>query len=172
MFVGGISTGRRAFIAVTIAASVSAFGTASGTGCTSPAPSTPAPSTAPVQPDPPSSPALPAPQAESPAQAQGPIRSTPPAPKAKHSEGHWERLKVVATAYNSVPDQTSDHPFLGAWGDKLVPGSKVIAVSRDLLKLGLHHNSVVHISGLEGTYKVRDKMAARWTKTIVIEVNV
>lgn len=74
----------------------------------------------------------------------------------------------MASAYNSLPDQTSDTPFVAAWGDRLVPGSKVIAVSRDLLDMGLHHNSVVHISGLEGSYKVVDKMAARWTKTIDI----
>jgi hypothetical protein len=42
-------------------------------------------------------------------------------------------LRVTATAYNSLPGQTDNTPDLAAWGDRLRPGMKAIAVSRDLL---------------------------------------
>ena len=45
---------------------------------------------------------------------------------------------------------------------------KCIAVSRDLLKLGLTRDTPVKISGLEGTYLVKDKMNARFKKHIDI----
>ncbi|SMF15205.1 3D domain-containing protein [Desulfovibrio gilichinskyi] len=77
-------------------------------------------------------------------------------------------MKVTATAYNSYKDQTSATPFVGAWGDKLKPGMKVIAVSRDLLKKGLTRDTVVRIEGLEGKYLVKDKMNKRWTDRIDI----
>lgn len=70
--------------------------------------------------------------------------------------------EVVASAYNSVPGQTSGDPNLAAWGDRLVPGVKAIAVSRDLLALGLVRGTRVRIEGLPGEYVVLDKMAARW----------
>ena len=57
---------------------------------------------------------------------------------------------------------------LAAWGDMLKPGMKAIAVSRDLIDLGLTHRTEVKIEGLEGTYIVRDKMNKRWTKKIDI----
>lgn len=53
-------------------------------------------------------------------------------------------------------------------GDILKPGQKAIAVSRDLIQLGLEHNKTVKISGLPGTYIVKDKMNKRWTKKIDI----
>lgn len=77
-------------------------------------------------------------------------------------------MKVTATAYNSYPDQTSSTPFVGAWGDKLKPGMKIIAVSRDLLKKGLTRDTAVTIEGLEGKYLVKDKMNERWTDKIDI----
>jgi len=76
--------------------------------------------------------------------------------------------KVTATAYNSFRYQTSSHPNLAAWGDSLKPGMKAIAVSRDLLTLGLTHNVEVEIEGLEGTYLVLDKMNKEWTNRIDI----
>ena len=76
--------------------------------------------------------------------------------------------KVTATAYNSFKYQTSNHPFLAAWGDSLKPGVKSIAVSRDLLELGLTHNVEVEIEGLEGTYIILDKMNKEWTNRIDI----
>ena len=77
-------------------------------------------------------------------------------------------LEVVATAYNSLPGQTNDQPNIAAWGDRLEPGMKAIAVSRDLIPLGLGHRAVVRISGLPGEYVVLDKMAKRWTHKIDI----
>jgi len=78
-------------------------------------------------------------------------------------------LTVTATAYNSVEHQTKKgNPGLAAWGDQLEPGEKAIAVSRDLINLGLDHNEEVEIDGLEGTYIVKDKMHRRWEKKIDI----
>ncbi len=77
-------------------------------------------------------------------------------------------LEVTASAYNSLPGQTQGDPSRGAWGDILRPGMKAIAVSRDLIPLGLGHGTRVRIEGLEGEYVVRDKMAKRWKKKIDI----
>lgn len=76
-------------------------------------------------------------------------------------------LQVTATAYNSVPWQTKKiEPNVAAWDDTLKPGMKCIAVSRDLIPLGLTHRTKVKISGLPGTYLVLDKMNKRYTKRI------
>jgi len=77
-------------------------------------------------------------------------------------------LAVTATAYNSVPEQTDGDPTLAAWGDSLAPGMKVIAVSQDLIPLGLDHRTSVKIKGLPGVYLVLDKMHKRWEKRIDI----
>lgn len=77
-------------------------------------------------------------------------------------------MKVHASAYTSHVEQTSAHPFLGAWGDELKPGMKAIAVSRDLIAKGLTHNVKVKIEGLSGEYVVKDKMNKRWTDKIDI----
>ncbi|MEZ5536591.1 MAG: hypothetical protein R3F02_13330 [Thiolinea sp.] len=83
--------------------------------------------------------------------------------------GSMKKLRVTATAYNSLPAQTDDTPDIAAWGDRLRPGMKAIAVSRDLLKkYGLKHKDRVRISGLEGEYQVLDKMNKRWKKKIDI----
>jgi len=79
-----------------------------------------------------------------------------------------QSLTVLATAYNSVPSQTDGSPDRAAWGDKLKPGMKSIAVSRDLLKMGFTRGVKVKIEGLPGTYVVLDKMNKRWTKRIDI----
>lgn len=79
-----------------------------------------------------------------------------------------QSLTVRATAYNSLPGQGVGDPSVGAWGDRLEPGIKAIAVSRDLLAAGLGHRSVVRIDGLPGEYHVLDKMHARWQKKIDI----
>lgn len=78
------------------------------------------------------------------------------------------KLQVTATAYNSLPEQTNADPSVTAWDDHLKPDMKVIAVSRDLIPLGLDQNTEVKIEGLEGTYIVLDKMNARWSKKIDI----
>lgn len=77
-----------------------------------------------------------------------------------------ESLEVTATAYNSLPSQTQGDPEIGAWGDRLDPAIQTIAVSRDLLSLGLTHNTEVEIDGLKGSWLVRDKLNRRFTKRI------
>ncbi|MFS4468306.1 3D domain-containing protein [Maribacter sp. 2210JD10-5] len=81
----------------------------------------------------------------------------------------WIPMEVTATAYNSVPSQTSyEHPKITAWGDSIKPGVKWIAVSRDLLRKGLTHNTMVKIDTFEGVYLVKDKMHWRWRNRIDI----
>lgn len=75
-------------------------------------------------------------------------------------------MVVTATAFNSDEDQTDDEEDIAAWGDRLKPGMKVIAVSRDLLKMGLKRNVKIRIDGLPGEWRVLDKMNARWKKRI------
>lgn len=75
-------------------------------------------------------------------------------------------LVVQASAYNSLPGQTEGDPSLGAWGDALRPGMKVIAVSRDLLEEGLVRGTRVRIEGVPGEWRVLDKMARRWERKI------
>ena len=78
-------------------------------------------------------------------------------------------LEVMATAYNSTPSQTdNDNPNQAAWGDFLEPGMKAIAVSRDLIPLGLEYKAEVEIEGLPGTFFVLDKMHKRKKKAIDI----
>ncbi|MBN8432403.1 3D domain-containing protein [Microbulbifer salipaludis] len=75
-------------------------------------------------------------------------------------------MTVTATAYNSVEGQTDDDPWTAAWNNRLRPGDKIIAVSRDLEKHGLTNGAKVKIEGLPGTYTVRDRMNKRYTKRI------
>lgn len=82
--------------------------------------------------------------------------------------GGEQSLKVTASAYTSSVGETDSTPNLAAWGDTLKPGMKSIAVSRDLLELGLTHNQEVRIEGFDGTYRVLDKMNKRWEKKIDI----
>lgn len=93
--------------------------------------------------------------------------------KASFSEDSYsdydKSLHVTATAYTSHANQTDSTPNIAAWGDKLKPGMKAIAVSRDLLKVhGLKHKQKVRIKGLKGEYVVLDKMNKRWRKKIDI----
>ena len=82
--------------------------------------------------------------------------------------GDSHSLEVTATAYNSLANQTQGDPRLTAWGDKLVPGMKAIAVSRDLIDMGLTHGVKVTIDGMSGTFIVRDKLNKRWKRRIDI----
>ena len=82
--------------------------------------------------------------------------------------GETKTLEVTASAYNSVVAQTDGKPNLAAWGDELKPGMKAIAVSPDLVDLGLDHGTEVTIEGLSGTYRVLDRTASRHTKRIDI----
>lgn len=83
-------------------------------------------------------------------------------------ESNRLELDVTATAYTSHQSQTDKTPYLAAWNNVLKPGVKSIAVSRDLLKMGLKNGSKVTISGLEGEFLVLDKMHKRWEKKIDI----
>lgn len=80
--------------------------------------------------------------------------------------GAERSLVVVATAYNSLPGQTHGGPRVAAWGDVLVPGMRCVAVSPDLLKLGLRRGVRVRIDGLLGEFVVLDKMPKRWQRRI------
>lgn len=77
-------------------------------------------------------------------------------------------MQVTTTAFNSVAWQTDDRPAHTAFGHDLEDGMRAIAVSRDLLGLGLGAGTRVSIDGLPGHYVVRDKMAQRWEKHIDI----
>jgi len=83
-------------------------------------------------------------------------------------EGQWVSLEVTASAYNSTKSQTEGNPFITAWGDTLRPDTKSIAVSRDLMKKGLTHNTKVKIEGFKGIYVVNDKMHPKWRNKIDI----
>lgn len=83
------------------------------------------------------------------------------------------RLRVTATAYSSHRGQTDKTPFLAAWNNRIRPGMKIIAVSRDMLtKYGLRNGSRVRIGGLRGYYTVRDKMNRRFRRRIDIYMGV
>lgn len=85
---------------------------------------------------------------------------------------NWHKLQVTATAYNSLAHQTNSNPNITVFGDKIRPGLKYIAVSRDLLKMGFKHNTPVKIEGFDGVYLVKDKMNKRWEKRIDIYMGV
>ncbi len=88
---------------------------------------------------------------------------------ANRNTAYNKSLRVTATAYTSHANQTDSTPNIAAWGDRLRPGMKAIAVSRDLLKVyGLKHKQKVRIKGLKGEYVVLDKMNKRWRKKIDI----
>ncbi len=90
--------------------------------------------------------------------------------KTKMIQGFGKRkLRVTATAYSSHKAQTDKTPFLAAWNNRLRPGMKIIAVSRDMLtRYGMRNGTKVRIGGLPGTYRVRDKMNKRYKKRIDI----
>lgn len=77
-------------------------------------------------------------------------------------------LIVTAAAYNSVPSQTDKSPQVGAWGDRITPGVKAIAISQDLTSLGLGRGTKVRVDGLPGEYLVLDLMPAKWKRHIDI----
>lgn len=79
-----------------------------------------------------------------------------------------QRLLVTATAFNSLPKQGQGNPNVGAWGDRITPGVNAIAVSDDLVSLGLTRGTRVRIEGMKNEYVVLDRMPARWKKRIDI----
>jgi 3D (Asp-Asp-Asp) domain-containing protein len=78
------------------------------------------------------------------------------------------RLTVTATAFNSTRAQTDSRPLETACGNTLRPGSRIIAVSRDLTREGLVCGTEVEISGLDGTWIVGDLTARRHKQLIDI----
>jgi len=85
---------------------------------------------------------------------------------ASGRQANLRALTVTATAYNSVPEQTHGDPHDAAWGDVLVPGTRAIAVSPDLVALGLRRGVRVRIAGFPGEWMVLDRMPSRWTRRI------
>ncbi len=80
-----------------------------------------------------------------------------------------DSIEVTATAYNSHSSQTDDTPNLAAWGDRLEPGMRAIAVSRDLIPLGFVRGARVRIEGFPGRrFVVLDRMHYRWRRRIDI----
>jgi 3D (Asp-Asp-Asp) domain-containing protein len=79
-----------------------------------------------------------------------------------------QSLLVTATAFNSLPKQGQGNPNIGAWGDRIKPGVNAVAVSEDLVTLGLTRGTKVRIEGMENEYVVLDRMPARWKKRIDI----
>jgi len=80
----------------------------------------------------------------------------------------WKPVEVTVTAYNSVPSQTQGNPIIAAWGDSLKAEIPSIAVSRNLIALGLKHNTPVKIEGFDRIFLVKDKMHRRWLNRIDI----
>jgi len=79
-----------------------------------------------------------------------------------------QSLLVTATAFNSLPKQGQGNPNVGAWGDRITPGVNAIAVSDDLVSLGLARGTRVRIEGMKNECVVLDRMPARWKKRIDI----
>jgi len=79
-----------------------------------------------------------------------------------------QSLLVTATAFNSLPKQGQGNPNVGAWGDRITPGVNAIAVSDDLVPLGLTRGTRLRIEGMKNEYVVLDRMPARWKKRIDI----
>lgn len=77
-------------------------------------------------------------------------------------------LLVTATAFNSLPNQGQGNPNVGAWGDRITPGTNAVAVSADLESLGLTRGTKIRIEGLRNEYVVLDRMPAKWKKRIDI----
>ena len=83
-------------------------------------------------------------------------------------EDQSRQMQVTATAYTSSVRETDSTPTITAWGNKLKPGMRVLAVSRDLLAMGLTQGTLVNIEGFKGDFIVLDKMNKRWKKKIDI----
>ena len=80
-----------------------------------------------------------------------------------------DTIEVTASAYNSHPNQTDETPYVAAWGDRLKPGMRAIAVSRDLIPMGFVRGARVRIEGFPGRrFVVLDKMHYRWRRRIDI----
>ncbi|UAB83341.1 3D domain-containing protein [Zunongwangia sp. SCSIO 43204] len=87
----------------------------------------------------------------------------------KTSKEDWDTLQVTVSAFNSVRYQTAgNNPNVAAWGDTLKPGMNAVAISRDLMDLGLGHNDKIKIQGFDSIFTIKDKMHYRWRKRVDI----
>jgi 3D (Asp-Asp-Asp) domain-containing protein len=87
------------------------------------------------------------------------------------SKSARKTLRVKALAYTGCSAKKSKRAprsIRGAWGDPLTPDVKAVAVSPDLLEMGLDHGDTIRIEGLPGEYKVLDVMHGRHAKAIDI----
>ena len=85
---------------------------------------------------------------------------------------------VTATIYHAVPEQTNSDPSHTASMKKIDLSNpakhRIIAVSRDLEKLGFALGSTVTISNagkMNGIWYIEDRMNKRWVKRIDFLVN-
>lgn len=77
-------------------------------------------------------------------------------------------VRVKALAYTGCsPKAKTKRTTKGAWGDVLTRDAKAVAVSPDLLDMGLDRGDLITIEGL-GQFKVLDIMHGRHDKTIDI----
>ena len=90
-----------------------------------------------------------------------------PKPEPTIISRYQKEFKVTVTAYTLSADETDDTPTIAAWGDHLKPTDKVVALSRDLEKLGLKHRSKVYVPGY-GKATVLDRMNKRWKMKVDI----
>ena len=91
-----------------------------------------------------------------------------PAPREPPPIPHEHSIEVTATAYNSIPNQTAGDGTLTAFGLRLHPGMRIVAISRDLEAQGLHHGVRITIDGLEGEWEVGDRLSDEWQERIDI----
>lgn len=85
----------------------------------------------------------------------------------KHAK--TKSLVVRALAYTGCSSKSKSKRLpRGAWGDPLPPDIKAVAVSPDLLQMGLEYGDAIRIEGLPGEYKVLDLMHHRHAKAIDI----
>jgi 3D (Asp-Asp-Asp) domain-containing protein len=87
---------------------------------------------------------------------------------ANNAFEYTDFIKVTATAYTSSTIETDATPYLAAWRNLLNPKVPSIAVSRDLLDIGLTNGMKVHIKGFKGEFLVLDKMNKKWKNRIDI----
>jgi 3D (Asp-Asp-Asp) domain-containing protein len=85
---------------------------------------------------------------------------------APPSEDALRERVVTATAYNSLPGQAAGDPTLTAFGGRLRPGMRVVAVSSDLEALGLVEGKRLTIEGFDGEWTVGDRMGGAWRERI------
>jgi 3D (Asp-Asp-Asp) domain-containing protein len=89
--------------------------------------------------------------------------SRPPPPSVPPSGAR--DMVVTAHAYTSRADETDAEPALSASGQRLRPGMRALAVSPDLLAVGLDYGTRVEVEG-HGTWVVLDRMGDRHRRAI------